>query len=130
MRLLVIITVTTALFSSGFVHAQNTSGDIRFKPDPLKFPSVAMGQCRSKKIVATNNTSSPVIDPTFRVEDSNDFSVKRRFMKCPNPLEPGQSCRVYVEFCPPLFHTYEGALVFTGSEHRIPLTGRGFQGGR
>jgi hypothetical protein len=130
MRLLVVITVTTTLFSSGFVHALNSSGDIQFKPDPLKFPSVAMDQCRAKKIEAINNTSSPIKDPIFRVEGSNDFSVKRRLKKCPNPLEPGQSCSVYVEFCPPLFHTYEGALVFSGSEYRIPLRGRGFQSGR
>ena len=100
-------------------------------PIRLSFRPWPWANAGRKKFTATNNTNAlPLKIPHSGWRIRLISRSRDGFKKCPNPLEPGQSCRVYVEFCPPLFHTYEGALVFSGSEHRIPLTGRGFQSGR
>ena len=127
MRALLTMLAMAALIYAVPVTAQDTtSGQVEFKPEQMRFPSVAMGQCRPKKIEAINNTGAAIANPGFRVEDSNVFRVQKRG-KCPNPLEPGQTCRGYVNFCPPLFHTYEATLLFSGSTQKIQLIGRGFQ---
>ena len=128
MRVVPFIAIIVMLFLNGFAYAQ-ISGEIRFKPDALKFSSVGMGKCRPRKIEATNDTDSAIADPSFRIEEGSAFILQKRG-KCPNPLEPGQTCRAYVNFCPPLFHTYRGTLFFSGSDQNIPLSGRGHGGGR
>lgn len=124
-----IVVVVISVYAATTQAQSSASGLVEFKPDRMKFPSVAMGRCRPKKIEAINNTGAAIPNPGFRVEDSSVFRMQKRG-KCPNPLEPGQTCRAYVNFCPPLFHTYQATLSFSGSEHKIQLIGRGFQGGR
>ncbi|MDJ0955907.1 MAG: hypothetical protein QNI91_03560 [Arenicellales bacterium] len=115
----------TLIFSSvQLAHAQDRSGGIQFKPDRLSFGTASVTVCRPKKIEATNLTMTAISNPEFRVVDSKAFKVQSRF-KCPDPLEPGETCRGYINFCPPYYEVYEGTLVFTGSEQKIPMTGEG-----
>ena len=111
------------VFSGSHVQAQDTNG-IQFQPERINFSTVVVDACRPRKIEATNQTGSAILNPEFNVVESDAFYIQGRF-KCPNPLEPGETCRGYVNFCPSYYGIYEGALVFTGSKQRIPLIGEG-----
>ena len=114
----------------GSAQAQdNTPDAVEFKPTRLKF-KVVLDRCSSKKIKATNKGSASIMDPVFSVQGSKEFRVDKGFQKCPNPLEPGQVCSVYIAFCPHTVGTPEAKLFFSGSETGVTLTGRVRQQGR
>lgn len=131
MKVVLTVAVTLILISSAQVWAQGDGlGKVKFKPEKLRYSSVLMGRCEPRKIEAKNNGDSAISDPAFRIVEGADvFSLQGRG-KCPNPLEPGDTCRDYVNFCPDMFGRYEGLMVFTGSDRKIPLTGSANQGGR
>ena len=106
------------------VLAQDSSNDIQFKPLQINFGSVSVATCRPRKIEATNLTEAAISNPGFKVIDSGAFRLQSRF-KCANPLEPGETCRGYVNFCPPYYEIYKGTLMFTGSDQRVVMTGEG-----
>lgn len=128
-NILVATAFISALFSSEAIFGQTSTDEVRFKPEQLNFSSVGMGKCRPRKIEAINSTDSAIPDPEFRIEEGVAFVLQKRG-KCPNPLEPGRTCRAYVNFCPPLFYMYTDTLTFSGSDRKIPLSGRGHGGGR
>ena len=122
-RLMLAISGLVLVFTSTYIQAQDTNG-IRFKPERLNFNTASIGTCRPRKIEATNQTGSAISNPEFKVVDSKAFRVQSRF-KCPNPLQPGKTCKGYINFCPPYYEIYEGALVFTGSKQRVIMIGEG-----
>ena len=129
MKRFIFLPITTILFLS-VAQAQNSpSGSVEFKPERLKF-SVIMDRCGSKKIQAINSGTSNIQDPEFRIEGPNAFRVDKRRRKCPSPLEPGQTCQVYIAFCPYDTGSFEATLFFSGSEQSIPVTGRSRRQGR
>ena len=121
--------ITRLLFLSTAEAQNSPSGSVEFKPERLKF-SVIMDRCGSKKMQAINNGTSNIEDPEFRIEGPNAFRVDKRRRKCPNPLEPGKSCQVYVAFCPYDTGSFEATLFFSGSEQSISVTGRSRRQGR
>ena len=126
------MTAAAMLLSVGATAAaQSTSSDfVEFKPGKLKFSSVLMGRCKPRKIDAINTSGSTIQAPVFQVEEGGEvFSLQKRG-KCPDPLDPGETCRVYVNFCPGMFGRYKGTLVFSASDRQIQMTGSGTQGGR
>lgn len=123
MKVLTLLTAVALLFV-GVARAQDTTSDpVQFKPDRLKF-RVVMHRCGSKKVKAINNGTIPINDPVFSVQGTNQFRVDKSFQKCPNPLGPGQTCGVYVAFCPHAAGTDKATLVFSATEVGVPLTGR------
>ncbi len=120
--LLLSIVICTSTF------AQETNTTVRFKPEKLDFRGVLEMTCKPKKLVVTNTSGSNIENPDFAVEGAREFSVQNGFRKCPNPLLPGDTCRVYVDFCPQLYRTYKATLKFSGSQTGIPMIGRGATG--
>ena len=129
MRSFTLLPAIAFLIFSG-AHAQdNTSGTVEFKPDRLKF-KVVLDRCGSKKVKAFNNGTKSIVDPVFSVQGTNGFRVDQNFHKCPDPLEPGQVCSVYIAFCPRNMGTSKAELFFSGKETGVMLTGRSRQQGR
>jgi hypothetical protein len=109
-------------------HAQETA-TVKFEPEEMNFPTVLYSTCRPKKIEATNVSNTAIENPGFTVEGDPEFSVQQGFRKCPTPLEPGETCRVYVDFCPQAHQSYSASLVFAESDNIVPMAGRGSAGG-
>ena len=103
--------------------ALNDAGQIEVSPKKLDFGTTAVGTCRPKKVEVRNDTGVAIKDPGFRIVGTETFFLQEQFA-CPKPLLPGDSCRVYVDFCPPLYVDYRGALAFSDSDETIPLLGR------
>ncbi|MDJ0956555.1 MAG: hypothetical protein QNI91_06850 [Arenicellales bacterium] len=116
------------VFSVGQAQ-DNTSGTVEFKPDRLKF-KVVLDRCVSKKVKAINRGSASIMEPVFSLQGTKEFRIDNNFQKCPNPLEPGQVCSVYIAFCPRNIGTSEAKLFFSGTETGVKLTGRSRQQGR
>lgn len=132
MKIPALLAATAMLIYSALSMAQeSTSGQVSFEPDQVSFKGVVIDRCQSRKIEATNNANSSIPDTQYRVEGSRAFSVAKRFQKCPDPLEPGEGCSLYIAFCPISPGTHEGSVVFSSGKHerRIPLTGRARQAG-
>ena len=129
MRLVIFLPITIILFLSTAQAQNSPSGSVEFKPQKLKF-KVVLDRCGSKKIKAVNNGATSIEDPMFEIEGTNEFRVDKTFQKCPNPLEPGQTCSVYIAFCPHRAGTSQANLIFSGSETDVSLTGRSRQTGR
>lgn len=108
----------------------DSSGQVEFKPDKLRFSSVLMGRCKPRKIDAVNGTGAAIREPVFKILDGEDAFALQNRGTCPDPLEPGEACRAYVNFCPGMFGKYKGSLKFSGSDRTISLSGSGKQGGR
>jgi hypothetical protein len=133
MRILVITAATTMLVASVPSIAQSdASGQVQFDPDQMSFRSVVIDRCKSRKIEATNNANLAIPDAKYRMEGSRAFSIAKRFKRCPDPLGPGQGCRLYIAFCPASAGIHEGSVVFSSGiyERKIPITGRARQAGK
>ena len=104
---------------------QAFSDPVQFTRQELKFPPQAEDTCGSKKVEVVNISNQPISNPGFRIEGSASFSVQRYFRKCPNPLGPGETCRVYVNFCPYLDRFYQALLYFEGTRVFLRMTGEG-----
>lgn len=132
--------ISSAVLVSTAVRGQDPSGGIEFKPDRLEYRPFFKGSCQGMKIKAKNNTGTAIKDPMFEVVDWTTWDCttspcrrmsgpdvrayyisKSAKKKCPNPLQSGQSCQATIRLCPPLFHSYEANLMFTGSNHKVPL---------
>ncbi len=117
---LILLTYTT------YVQAQDTaSGPVQFKRNALNFGAQLESTCTSRKVQVTNVSDTAISDPEFKTEDSRTFPIQPRFKKCPNPLKPGETCRIYVNFCPLFERNYRTKLYFKDSGVYLPLSGRG-----
>ena len=106
--------------------AQDTaSGPVQFKREALNFGTQLESTCTSRKVQVTNISNTAIPDPTFRTEDPKTFPIQPRFRKCPNPLKPGETCRIYVNFCPLFERNYQTKLYFKDTGVYLPLRGRG-----
>ena len=103
--------------------ALNDAGQIEVSPKKLDFGTTAVGTCRPKKVEVRNATGAAIKNPDFRIVGTEAFFLQEQFA-CPKPLLPGDSCRVYVDFCPTLYVDYRGVLTFSDSDETIPLVGR------
>lgn len=118
--------VLIAITSTTSALAQNTgSGPVQFKRQVLDFGIQLESTCTSRKVQVTNVSEVAIPDPSFRTEDPRTFPIQPRFKKCPNPLNPGQTCRIYVNFCPLFERNYQTKLHFKDSGVYLPLRGRG-----
>lgn len=135
-----LVILTAAAIHSGTVLGEDRDGGIEFTPDRLEYRPFFKGSCLGMKIKARNNTGAPIGNPAFDVVDWTTWDCmsqpcrrlpgpdvrayyvsKPSKKKCPNPLQPGQTCQATIRLCPPLFHSYEANLTFTGSDKKVPL---------
>ncbi len=100
---------------------------VRFEPHELNFARTLEGECRPHKVVVINQSGAPIPSPGFSLEGDSVFMVQDHFRDCPDPLADGDTCRVYVNFCPPFGETYRGKLVFTPTGEYAAISGRGHQ---
>ena len=140
MKLSTLIAVSAMMFACGTAQSQNTAKGIEFVPDRLEYRPFFKGSCLGMKIKAKNNTGAAIKDPMFDVVDWTTWDCtvspcrrmsgpdvrayyvsKASKKKCPNPLEAGQACQATIRLCPPLFHSYEANLMFSGSDRKVPL---------
>ncbi len=63
--------------------------------------------------------------PGFRLVGSTAFRIQEYLGTCTDPLKPGDSCQVSIEFCPVRAKTYKGMLTFTNSLQVVPIKGSG-----
>lgn len=111
-------------------HAQVAlpAGSVVFEPDEIRFPNLVEGKCLSRKVTVTNQSSAPIDHPGFIIDgDDNAFAIQKHFRKCPDQLQPGAQCRIYVNFCARSDQSYKAMLRFMGGDDAIPLTGKGHQ---
>ena len=101
------------------------SDSVQFKPTKLNYSSKLIDTCSPKKIQAINVGQFDIENPEFYLQGSDAFRIQKHFRKCPDPLGPGDKCRVYINFCASLEKTYEAILTFSGSEQVIQLKGSG-----
>ena len=123
-----LIAATTALLLTipPSIAAENGS---TFSHEKLDFGQVLVDTCRPKKIFVTNTTGRAIQDPRLRVEGSKEFKIQTRFRKnCSNPMQPGERCKGYVDFCPSLYGNFSAILRFSGDGSGIPLHGEGMTG--
>jgi hypothetical protein len=126
MRFLNIIISSTLLLVGTSAQAQSSASDpVKFKREALNFGSRLETTCTSRKIQAVNISDSPISDPGFTLENSEGFAIQPHFRKCPDPLEPGDTCRVYVNFCPDILGNYQSRLYFKDTSVYLELTGKG-----
>lgn len=119
---LTIIAITTTTSAV----AQNTaSGPVQFKRQVLDFGARVESACTSRKVQVTNISDTLIPDPDFKSEDPYTFAVQPGFRKCPNPLKPGETCRIYVNFCPLFGRNYKAKLFFKDTGVYLPMRGRG-----
>jgi hypothetical protein len=118
--------IISLLFTISFRDA--LSDTVQFKPDKLNYNSALMDTCRPKKLQVINTGQTVIENPVFQLQDSGVFHIQEKFRNCPDPLEPGQKCQIYIDFCPPLAKRYETTLTFSGSQQKIQLKGRGSVG--
>ena len=122
---LIIFTIT----STTSALAQNAASDpVQFKRKFLDFGTRIESTCTSRKVQVTNISETAIPDPAFRTEDPKTFPIQQRFRKCPNPLKPGETCRIYVNFCPPFVGNYQTRLYFKDTSVYLPMGGRGRAG--
>jgi hypothetical protein len=98
---------------------------VQFKPEKINYRNVRIDSCKPAKMRATNNGPMALENPQFQVQDSRSFRIQKNFRKCPNPLNPGDLCQIYIDFCPTLSKKYETILTFSGSQQQILLQGLG-----
>ena len=123
-----LIAATTALLLTipPSIAAENGS---TFSHEKLNFGQVLVDTCKPRKIVVTNTTGSAVQDPQLRVEGSKEFKIQTRFRKnCSNPMQPGERCKGYVDFCPSFHGNVSAVLRFSGDDTGIPIYGQGNSG--
>ena len=97
-----------------------------FSKESMSYGQVLVDTCRPKKIFVTNTTGSPIPDPRIYVEGSRDFKIQTTFRKkCGNPMQPGERCKGYVDFCPTFHGDVSAVLRFNGDGAGIPLYGEG-----
>jgi hypothetical protein len=101
---------------------------VKFKPEKLNYNSALMDTCRPKKLQVINTGQTAIENPVFQLQDSGVFHIQKSFKKCPDPVNPGEKCQIYIDFCPPLAKKYETTLTFSGSQQKIQLKGRGSVG--
>ena len=104
------------------------SDTVQFKPDKLYYNSALMDTCRPKKLQVINTGQTAIENPVFQLQDSGVFHIQESFRNCPDPINPGKKCQIYIDFCPPLAKQYETTLTFSGSQQKIQLKGRGSAG--
>lgn len=120
-----------AVFISGLLFFVNpgsvladSHGSIEIKPSPVEFPSVRYGQCRSKKITVTNESERAIQSPEISLDTYEAFDVQRN--RCPDALEPGEGCKIWINFCPPHYDTtYTANLLVSGRDSGVELQGDG-----
>jgi hypothetical protein len=126
----VLLLVAAALFvslSATTYSGKSLADDIQFIPENMNYSFSHVDKCVPKKICAINNSNQDITDPRFSIAESKHFRIQEGFQGCPNPLPPGGTCVVYVNFCPELVREYQDVLKFSGSgsEIQIALEGIG-----
>jgi len=114
------------LFTMGSRDAYPDS--VEFKPATINYRTVRIDSCKPSKIRAINKGKTVLENPEFQLQDSKVFRIQNNFKKCPNPLNPGDVCQIYIDFCPTLAKKYKTILTFSGSQHEIPVQGNGDAG--
>lgn len=126
MRFLKIILSLALLLGGTSVQAQSSApGPVKFKREALNFGSRLETTCTSLKVQVVNISDAPISDPGFTLDNPEGFAIQSHFRKCPNPLEPGDTCRIYVNFCPQLVGRYQSKLYFKDTSVYLDLTGKG-----
>ena len=116
-----------AALSTATYNGKTLADDIQFIPDNMNYSFSHVDKCVPKKICAINNSNQEITDPGFSISKSKHFHIQEKFQDCPNPLPPGGTCVVYVNFCPEFVTYYQDVLTFSGSgsEIQIVLEGEG-----
>ena len=127
--LLVVLTMMFLPFAS--FHQVAASDGVTFNPGRVNFRTVLYQNCKPRKVVLTNHSGVAIENPKLVIGGSKAFRFQRSFRGCPNPLQAGASCRVYIDFCPQAHRSYKGTLGLSGSDEvGSELFGNGSSGGR
>ena len=110
-----------------WIPASASAETVRLEPASLTFGSLPMDICRSHQIVATNIGDKPIPNPEFSVSEAGAFRIQPP-RDVPDALLPGESCIVYIRFCPPLIGSFEADISFTGTQETIKVRGSGNPG--
>jgi len=116
-----------ALFAVGVQNAYPDS--VEFKPAELNFRSVQMdNSCKPNKLKVINIGQTSIEKVEFELDGPKVFRIQKRFKKCTPPLNPGDVCQIYIDFCPDGVKNYEAILTISGSSQELVLKGRGKTG--
>lgn len=106
--------------------AQGGAGQLSVRPDRLSFKS-AVDRCQSRKVEAENRTGAAVNNLRYDIDGPDSFAVAAGFKNCPKVLSQGETCRIYVKFCPFDPGVESATLVFAadgGGGAAVPIEGR------
>ena len=110
-----------------WIPASVNAETVRLEPANLTFGSLPMDVCRSHQLIATNIGDKPIPNPEFSVSEAGAFRIQP-VRDVPDALLPGESCIVYLRFCPPLIGSFEAEVSFTGTQETIKVRGTGNPG--
>ena len=126
MKNYLVATAAASVLLFGIPPGAGSDDGQTFSHEKLSFGQVLVNTCKPKKVVITNNTGSAIQDPRLTVEGSREFKIQTWFRKkCSNPMQPGERCKGYVDFCPSFHKQYSAVLRFSGDDTAIPIYGQG-----
>ena len=122
------IIATTFVLAASIQEAFPES--VKFIPAKLDYSSTLIDSCRPKKICAINIGQTTIENPEFKLEQSDVFHIQNNSKACPDSLNPGEICQIYINFCPSFIIEYDAMLTFSSNQQieSIELRGRGHGG--